>query len=196
MKNFFDLRSKFYTQNLVNLFLSFISTLTLVFFNTNYLIAQCAPIPSADTFNYSVCSGTDNPIFEVEEPSTNAIYQLGEGTIESINGSGNANVPFTWGNMFEINIDDCTKGCSVVSFEASFGNAQGETITWYIYNDDDGDPRAGLSSPLASGNHIVVNGFNANNVLDSVVVNKIDICAAINTMPYLFISFSYTGTSW
>jgi len=193
MKNFLELTGNLVSKNYLN-FLLFVCS--LVFVSSNNLNAQCASAPSANVYNYKICEGNTIPNFEVDEIITDKTYQLDDGDLERSYGTGQDNIPFTWGNMFEIKAEDCAFGCSFAGFEAVFRNMQGELVNWFIYTDDDGDPTAGLSSPLASGNHTVNNGAATNEVLNSIVVNNIDLCATIDTMPFLFISFSYVGTSF
>ncbi len=164
-------------------------------------ITTSSPVVSASTSDFTICQGDAIPDFEVDEILTElppATYQVDDGV-----GEGEINTTIvSWGNMFPINTTDCDNGCSVVSFDAGFGKdnnpANGPSIagtiaTWIIYTDDDGDPTAGLSAPLATGTHTIVNSdFTANGVIDNISLANLDICSTIATNPFLFISLSYT----
>ncbi len=159
------------------------------------------PAPTAATTDFTICEGDAIPDFEVDETTTGggqSTYQIDDGSSED---EINTTI-VSWGNMFPINTADCDNGCSVVGFDVGFGkdnnpangpSIAGTTATWIIYTDDDGNPTAGLSAPLATGTHTIVNSdFTANGMIDNISIANIDICSTIATNPFLFISLSYT----
>jgi len=157
--------------------------------------------PAATTTDFTICEGDAIPDFVVEETlatGPGATYQVDDGIAETAIGATGADI--TWGNMFPIDAADCNDGCMVVSFDVGFGNETvtgslvGTSVTWIIYTDDDGNPTAGLSAPLASGTHTIVNDdFTVNNTLDNISAGNLDICSAAD--PFLFISLSYTDNT-
>ena len=97
-------------------------------------------------------------------------YQTDDGTSETSVGTG-AVGPVGWGNIFAVD----PTATELDSIEIGFGaSALGDTANWYVYNDDDGDPTAGLSL-LATGSFTVANDHLATGVTEVVSLGGLDI---------------------
>ena len=80
-------------------------------------------------------------------------YQNDDGTADNSVGLTSGGT-FAWGNMFSVNSMD---GPILNSIEIGYGaGIAGSTVIWRVFNDDDGDPTAGLAL-LSSGSYSVVN---------------------------------------
>lgn len=93
-----------------------------------------------------------------------AQYQLDDDTSEVQIGLTNGG-QFAWGNMFAV---DAGKP-SIDTLEVGFGVIPvGTAFTWYVFNDDDGNPTAGLTL-LASGGSAVVNNSHIDTSIEDVI---------------------------
>ena len=122
-----------------------------------------------------------------------AQYQIDDGVAD-----GNVGVPggsIGWGNMFSVIagaelLTDIEVGFGVST--AAGGTVVGETVSWFVFNDDDGDATAGLSL-LGSGSHTIVNeDFATNGVVDTI-----NLGSGINVSGdgFVFIALSYTDAT-
>jgi|GEM_PF-2774650 len=123
-----------------------------------------------------------------------ADYQIDDGTAEFQIGSG-PEVTLIWGNMFAVDpsalvLNNIQFGFGVT--DAPGGTLVGESVTWAVFGEDDGDPSgptgaAGLTL-LASGTHVIQNeDFQTTGELDTIPLNNLD----VGFFDYIFVAVSH-----